>query len=182
MEDLATVKPEATTTSCRKTQDNQQQAEKPGIKTERTNNDKYTIYSPEGGQIEAADVASGETLNKTSQQIATGVKSGDFFLFGVPAAPKMALKPPLRADKETADSLNNHVTETQPDETSVIYSEARRLRQRWLPCPHQGLWGFGFHQDSTVGTPKTPRDAAERRIIPDVLTVPTQITDKVTAL
>lgn len=63
--DLPTVKPEATTTSCRNTHDKRQQAEKSEIKTERG---KYTCFFPEGGQIEAADVASWETLSKTSQQ------------------------------------------------------------------------------------------------------------------
>lgn len=62
------MKPEATTKSCRKTQDKQQQAVKSGIKTERVERDKYTSSFPEGGQIEAADVASWETLSKTSQQ------------------------------------------------------------------------------------------------------------------
>lgn len=62
--DLPTVKPEATTTSCRKTQDKQQQEEKSGIKNGRAERDKYTHFFPEGGQIEAADVASWETLRR----------------------------------------------------------------------------------------------------------------------
>lgn len=51
-------------------EDKQQQAEKSGIKTERAQRYKYTSFFPEGGQIEAADVASWETLSKTSQQAA----------------------------------------------------------------------------------------------------------------
>lgn len=64
------MKPAATTTSCRNTQDKQQEAETSGIINERAQRDKYTSFFPEGGQIEVADVASWETLSKASQQAA----------------------------------------------------------------------------------------------------------------
>lgn len=54
-------------------------------------------------------------------------ENGDCLLLGVSAAPETALKSALRADKGTADSLNNHVTETH-----------RLTRPLWSAAEHSG--------------------------------------------
>lgn len=156
--DLLTAKPEARTTSCRRTQDKKQdEEEEPGIKL-RAWSDKYGSFIPEGGQIDEADVASWETLSKMWQQTDDKLvwKVETAFLFGL-----SALKSALRADKGTADSLNNHVTQTHGWQTSDLQPTSRLRRAL---------------------RPKTQWDAGDSRIIPGVFTVPVQVSDTSDAL
>lgn len=157
--DLPTVKPEATTTSCKKTQDKKNNNRRNQKFKPRELRDKSCNFSSRG-RIGAANIAPWETFvlgarrQHIPQMISWWEKCRLSFVWHV-SYPNMASKPPLRADKGTADTLNNHVTETQPDKIFGIYGWVQQLKLWWLPAFNKLYGSFEFHENATVRKPKT---------------------------